>query len=514
VTVPDIYDGMTKNFHSEGLFSTETFGRVGDDDRSKRFAYIDMGTYVLHPTVYKELVKLKALYRGILSGKSYAKWDAKEKDFVRSDELEGSTGYSFFMSKWKDIKFRKTSSDVRTLKIDLIEKFRTESLVRYMVVIPAGLRDIEVDEHGRTSEDEINSMYRKVLSISNSIAHTSEYTNDSTQDTARWSLQLAFLEIYETLRAMLEGKKGFIQAKWSSRKIQNGTRNVISAMSFVAPSSTDPKLPKANDTITGLYQFMKGTLPLMIHGIKNSVVGESFNDTDSNVMLVDKKTLKPVPVQLSNKVRDQWFTVEGLEKTVDHYKNIDLRHKPLMISGYYGALIYDNGSEYRILKDIDELPEGRNKEDVRPITWAEFFYVIAYKYQDKTAGLVTRYPITGIGSIYPTLLKLKTTVVGNVRQELGPDWQPIEGMVAYEMPVHGESHVESMAVHVNRIDGARGLNADYDGDMTSLNILYGDESVKEIHDLMKTKVAYLDPRGGFQQQNSDPLEWTLLNMTA
>ena len=131
----------SSDFHPEGLFSTEIFGRVGEDSRDETFAYIPLKTTILHPVVFQRLERLKRLYSGILSGKSYAVWDEKEKDFVQSTEVDGKTGYHFFMSKWKDIKFKKGDSEIRNQRIDLINKYREEAVIKDVLVMPAGLRD-------------------------------------------------------------------------------------------------------------------------------------------------------------------------------------------------------------------------------------------------------------------------------------------------------------------------------------------------------------------------------------
>ncbi len=73
---------LSSNFHDDGLFSIAIFGRVGEDDRDKRFSYIDIKTRVFHPLIHKALVKLKGLYKDIMTGKAYAVWDDEEKDLV------------------------------------------------------------------------------------------------------------------------------------------------------------------------------------------------------------------------------------------------------------------------------------------------------------------------------------------------------------------------------------------------------------------------------------------------
>ena len=49
VTKLDIFEGGPPDFSEEGLFSTGIFGRVGDERRNYRFAYIDIKVPVLHP---------------------------------------------------------------------------------------------------------------------------------------------------------------------------------------------------------------------------------------------------------------------------------------------------------------------------------------------------------------------------------------------------------------------------------------------------------------------------------
>jgi len=138
ITVLDITDGATDNLHPEGLFSTEFFGRKGEDRRTEQFAYIDMHTRILHPILYDAYSKLKGLYKGILEGTDYADWDAKEKDFVRSNELDGQTGYAFFIKHMADIKFKRTGSAERDDRILLIQKNMDRALIRYLLVLPAG----------------------------------------------------------------------------------------------------------------------------------------------------------------------------------------------------------------------------------------------------------------------------------------------------------------------------------------------------------------------------------------
>ncbi|TSH67403.1 hypothetical protein FG611_26260, partial [Salmonella enterica subsp. enterica serovar Muenchen] len=81
VTTTDTFQGLTKNFHPEGLYSTEIFGLTGSEARDSTFSYIDIKLDIISPTVCLALFQLKQLYEEICSGKRFAIWNEKEKDF-------------------------------------------------------------------------------------------------------------------------------------------------------------------------------------------------------------------------------------------------------------------------------------------------------------------------------------------------------------------------------------------------------------------------------------------------
>ncbi len=269
VTVLDTFDGGSGNFHENGLFSVSIFGKVGDDRRSARFSYIDIKVHVFHPIVYRALVSLKRLYAGILSGKEYARWNEEVKDFERSDALQGQTGYHFFMSKWESIEFEETRSASREQNILLIKKYKTICTTNKIIVMPAGLRDVEIGADGRVREDEINTFYKKLLSLSNTISDASAKNSQDILNTVRYSIQATFNELYDILESMIEGKKKLLMDKWASRRLMNGTRNVITAMDTSTVYLGSPGSVKFNNTVIGLYQAMKAIMPVARYFVRN-----------------------------------------------------------------------------------------------------------------------------------------------------------------------------------------------------------------------------------------------------
>lgn len=518
VKVLDLFDGGTTNFHEDGLFSISIFGRVGSDERDSRFSYIDLHTEVFHPFIYYTLCQLKGLYKGIMAKKAYAVWDEKEKDFVPSDAVYGETGYAFFVKHWKDIKFKESGSAIREFRIKLIEKYREQALTSKVLVLPAGLRDVEIDEGGRIRQGEINDFYRSILSISNAI-NTNNVGSTRVIDSSRISLQLAFCRVFDYLEMLISGKGGFIQHRFASRKIFNGTRNVITSMDTSVEVLGQPNSPKVNNTVMGLHQTLKAVLPYAFHAILTGWISKVFNGAEGSAVLVNPSSRHREIIQLPHDIIDLWTTTTGIEKLINHFDDVSLRSKPIKVKDYYIGLVYRGPDmTFRFFNEIDELPPDRSKDDVYPITLGELFYVSGYKIWNDVPEYVTRYPVTNMGSIYPSFNYVKTTTVGEMRVELGEDWKPIRedasdySHVALEYPkADVDSWVDSLSPHPSRYTG---LEADHDGDMCSSNALYTTEAIEETRAYLNKADAYKAPGGGLKASPiTDTIERAMINMS-
>lgn len=490
----DIFDGATTNFHPEGLFSTEIFARVGDERRSLVYGFIDIKAPVFHPLIYMAITKLKRMYGDIMASRVWALWDDSKKDFVKAKPSEGArTGYSFFLEHWKDIVYEQGTSNIRNEYIKLVEKNKEIALTRYVVVMPAGLRDIEIDELNRKSEDEVNTLYRKFIALSNVIVESSLDTNSEVIDKPRYDMQLNFVALYDMIEALIKGKKKLFLGKVASRRIFNGTRNVITAMNTAVSELGKKGTPDFNSTIIGLYQYLQASLPVSAAQV-SQFLSAMFPDVNQPAILVDPKTLRMREIYLHVRYYDKWATTEGVEKIISSFKEEDIRDQPLMIDGYYLALLYlGPDGTFKVFNDITQLPASRSREHVRPLTLTDLFYLSVYRHFSKYPLFVTRYPVTGIGSIYPSKSHLRVTVGYEERRMLDDSWIDAgDSFVAYEFPVQGSAFVNSMMPHTSHLSR---LNADFDGDTSSGNIAYSDEAIAEAAKFFKTKKAYIGTDG-------------------
>lgn len=438
VTNHEIFEGVGGSFHNDGLFSTTIFGRVGSQERESNFGYINLGLEIIHPVVYRNLIRLRAFYEEIILGRSYAVFSDKEKDFVASNELEGSTGYQFFFANWKRIVFGETKSPIRANRLALVNKYKDRSTFSNMIVSPAAYREVEIDFNGRVEMNDINEHYRHLLTLARS---NPERVRDESElviyDRGRVGMQQTVLAIYAHYEKLLFGKKGFIQSKWVTRRVFNGTRGVLSALNLGTYDLDSNNRPKFKDGVTGINQTAVGNKHKTLYWMREKFINPVFDTLSNTVRLTNPKTLTLDWVELSNEDLDLWGTLEGNERLINELQAIPKRSRAITINDYYLALVYLGPDDtFRVFRDINELPKHLSRKNVRPITYSELVYLSLIEFQEDLVGFVTRYPVENYNSSFPLQFYIKTTIVGQVRKPLNDNWViDDDAPIAYEYPV-------------------------------------------------------------------------------
>lgn len=498
ITTTDTFAGMTKNFHPEGLYSTEIFGPIGKEDRDNNFAYIDVKLDIISPTVALGLFSLKSLYEDICSGRRYATWNEKEKDFEPAlpSDPGADTGYTFFISHYGDLTPKRNDSLRRDDTLDFFFKFRPVSLSRYVLVMPAGLRDLMVRQDGRDQEDEINPVYRRLITLARTVSERAAHSTIT--DPVRWKLQETFNEIWMHFFTLMDGKRGYARSKVTSRKVMNGTRNVLSSFSVGSELMGGADQIRATDTRQGLFQSLKSLLPVAQYQIRERYLS-NIRAGDGNLYGVNTKTLKREFLEVPGKVYDLFSTDDGIETLINRLEDRESRHKPVMIDdSHYVALIYSDEDAFKIFYDIDELPSDMDRKYVSGITLAELLYLSGYDVWNDYFTFVTRYPVAGRGSTYSSTIRLETTSPATLKHEINDDWSDYKDKTkpALSFPRRDiTDFVESMAVHPSRLAG---LGGDHDGDMTSSNAVFSEESLEENRKWVRSRNYWFDTNGRFK----------------
>lgn len=494
ITRMDIMEGATADFHDDGMFSTRIFGMVGSVERDEVFGKIPLNVRILHPKIYRDLTGLRELYKNILDGSATAKFDAELGDFQPSLDEDAETGYSFFMRHLPNLVLRKNNSPARMSRIDFIERWRHRMTVKNLPVMPAGLRDVEVGEDGRVVKHEINDLYWRTMAIVNSITVSRDMESPA-YDPARRALTNVVYEIYQLVEGIVGGKDGFLKDKWASRRVREGTRNVLTAMNTSGLHLDSLNVPSFDSTTLGVYQAAVSIAPLVLHWLRTGTTEKLLSAGDGNVPLIDKKTLQTVWVALPPQERDRWTTEDGLREVINQLIDIEARHRPVEIDGCYLALVYLGEGTFKIFHDIEELPAAYDRSNVHPITLMELIYLSGYSKWAKYFTDIVRYPITGDDSTYPSRIYVKSTSVGEIRRELDDMWQPMEGdeFLAVEFPKQGlVTYHDSESPQPSRLSG---LGADFDGDTGSATSVMIKDSLDETERYLGTRAAWITPSG-------------------
>lgn len=492
VKTVDIYEQNSTVFHHEGLFSTSIFGELGSEERMNLFGYMDLGLKILHPRIYKELISLSSIYKGILDGTKYATWDPKAKNFEESDKLDGETGFNFFMKHYDDIEFELTDSTQRLFKVLFIKKYKSKDIVmdKYLV-IPAGLREYTVTDSGKVMENEINAIYRKLLNAANT---AKQFKNDLTGKenefiiAARKRLQRVAVEIYDYIENLLDGKSKFIQGKWAKRSVMYGTRNVITATPYTIEDLNDNHGPKTTDAIIGIYQAAKGILPKTIFQARTRFLHDVFDMESTNAMLINPKTLKLESKKITEKTRSKWITDEGLEEIINKLLQDEIKNEAIIVDGHYLLLVYEEkDGTLRIVRNITHVEEFDPKK-ARPMTYGELIYLSIFDILAEYPAFLTRYPIVGFGGTVPVIPYLKSTIKTEVRDVILPD--TLNKIKVYEYPIIGTNWYNSLSPNFKHLEL---LGGDFDGDKVSLNFIWEEDAKKEVKKYLNSKSYYLTP---------------------
>lgn len=240
--------------HPEGLFSEKIFGLEGSPDReqAKKYSFINLNVYVIHPAVFEIL---KRLERKILS------YLSTEESFIvtSSGELitdeNGVTGISEFLKAFPNIKFR-GGTPVRDNLIKLIKQmYKDETMyINKLPVIPPKFRDMFQDQE--TKEwvmDELNNVYITIMRKAAQIKSIGK--SGALFDILNYNMQQAVNMHDKFIRTKISKKSGLIRSQMLGKRVDFSARAVI---------TPGPQL-KVNEIGVPLRAAVKLFEPFLVH---------------------------------------------------------------------------------------------------------------------------------------------------------------------------------------------------------------------------------------------------------
>jgi len=523
VTSIFIRQPSSTEFDTNGLFSEEIFGQVGSPERLIKFGYIDLKCNILHPLIYNNIMKLSRWYVEILASKTYAIFDEKTKTFVKSTKEEGgSTGFLFFINHLHKLTFGKSESLTQQDKINVIAKNPHKLLINKMLVIPAGWRDITVEDT-RIDKDSVNKLYSSLINYARALPDGG--TTDDIYNGIMFSIQKKVCEIFVFLFDIAEGKQGFFQRKYGSRNLALGTRNVISTSNLSTKNPTAMDYLKIDEIGVPLFQTAKMFMPLVVYGLKMYFFNESFSMSSDNIAAINPKTLTLDYIPISEEEKNKFLSSDGIEKMINLFRDKATRHYPVKITSeetgkeYYLYMVYDTGKyiyktrsieELKVLLQAQKIPF--NPRLLRPMTYSELIYVATYMVTKTRFSYVTRYPAIGIGSLVPSKIHLLSTSPDRSVKFVisGTNATDLEYYTLPNYPILDASYIDSVGVHPSVLQG---LGGDFDGDTVSVSGILTTEATEECKNHLADKSRYIDSNGNIVCAKTDIVNLTLHNLS-
>jgi len=486
ITTVNLFENMGRQIDENGLYSQRIFGSVGSEKRMTTFAYIDIYVPLLHPRIYYYLTKLSKLYMNIMAGKAYAVFNNKTKDFEASDIANGETGFTFFMKHVYELNPPKRDGAERNDIIEVFKKYQKKGTLTNdkLLVLPAGLRDFEVDKHDRVIENEVNDYYRAIFNAAQILKNID---HDSTADAFMFNLQNKIELLRDFIKRFLNGKKGLINGDYFSRAVEYRSRTVITGTPLKLK-----RLDEIPDDIidrceVGILQYTKSLDPITKHHVISKFISNAISEERDDVYLFDKN-MKLTTIPTTSKVKRRWLTDDGLDKVMNMLMDSSINNEPVMVEDHYLAVLEDTGETITYYADPHSIPESKY---LRPITYGELFFLSIYETVNKYPAVLTRYPIAEQGSIVPVILGLHTTTkTRNVKfKYVGIDSKKYS---INKYPTQDNEWVHGMNIPFMRMEG---FGADRDGDQMSVTALMMDDSIEETMELFNRDVLYISTDG-------------------
>ena len=417
-TSTDIFDGTSKAFAQDGLYSTRIYDVIGSPARYSLFSYKHLGVPILHPKLYIDIISLSGMFEKIVTSKMFVIYNEKTKEFEESDVDTGFTGYSYFMKYVMDMKLPTTDSEARAEKIKTIEVFRSKGtiFIDNIYILPAGMREYKINEDGRDEEDEINDFYKSIIRLSNMLINSNVSKEDrDILDPTIVKLQNTIVDLYEYIINLMNGKHKRIRGSWLTRDVDSGTRNILSSIPTQITDLDDKdSFVGFNDTIVGVYQYIMMYAEMMRFHLLNKVLYSIFDVESGRATLFDMKTYKSKQVTLKRKEFELWTTVDGINNIMFKMANDKVLNSDIVVNGNYLLLKEDVIGETYIRFNSEDIVDIGN---ITPLTYGELFMIITTFLKGKVGATLTRYPITRQGSnfltipvIYSTSKPIKTVV--------------------------------------------------------------------------------------------------------
>jgi hypothetical protein len=492
ISNPSLFSGMGVPT-SDGLLSQEIFG-ITQKERSGTFAYIDLHEYFLDPSCYKALLRLDSKFNYIIKALKKYKIDA---DGSLVEDEGGGTGLRWLKANFNKIKFKKTDSRSRDMRIRYIQHNNSlgRMWINKYIVIPPFYRDVNSAKRS-TGVGQINTFYINLITAARAIQENNDYgmsladaTCAKVQDTIRaiydWFCGNSNDSIQDPGTG-LSGKTGIIRANmaytadYSSRLVicaPELKKETIDDLMVDIDRSAMPLAAVVADfypfVIFHMRQFFENQL-LNINHIEAAYPDGSVVDAEvQNPMIAFSDDV--LKEQLKNFVysHDNRFLPVEIPTVQPIPKN-----RPIAMVFKYKRWQKENAPE------IDE------PVFTRPLTWTDVIYMAAVKSVEGKTVSITRFPYDSYFNTIYTKVEVASTseteqlIVNGEYYKFYPKIRKED----INTP-SAKKFVDVMQLSNLYLDG---MGGDYDGDTVIVKGSFMNETNKELEKFTDSKANFIN----------------------
>lgn len=464
-----------------GLVSNELFG-ITINKRKSTFGYIDLHGHFFHPHIYKVIKRFFRDVEKIVSGSENFSID--ENGHLVKDP-NGQTGIDFLYKNWNKIVFEEGDSTIRNERVQMVmQSKRDEVFMSKQIVIPPFYRDITTTNRGGSTDD-VNNMYTTLIRLSSLINAGDMF--DFSFHTTNFHIQNVLVEIYDYFKVKLEKKNGMIRKYLMGKNVDYCTRTVITAPTFHANSPEELKIGMRRCGVP-LSQCLSLAFPFVAAWIRNWFNYNVFSNSPLGISVnrkgesIDGKALDNPEHIISDKF---------IRKKIDQYiRDPESRFERITLKDVSGGDVF--------LRLTGKSFDDDSRDEISPLynrhmTWTDLFYIACVDVLKDKHCMVTRYPISdqyGIFMAEIEVLSTVSTIPMYLNGELYKYYPWIDFKYSYE---------DIATAFIDSVEFAnsylKGIGGDYDGDQTTIKILWSQEANEECHRKMNEKSFFLRQDG-------------------
>lgn len=500
---------------SDGLLSNEIFG-ITQKDRAGTFAYIDLYEYFIDPSCFKTLCRLDSKFKEIAAGTK--KYRITSDGQLEEDNEKGGTGIKWLKANFSKIKFKRTDSRARDMRIRYINhnaKLGRIFINKYLV-IPPYYRDVNTASRKRTGVGQINTLYVRLITAVNSIKENDDY-GLSMADTTCFRVQDTIKTIYDWFCGNtnpnivdkgtgLSGKLGIIKGSNMNYTADYSARLVLTApeLKVETPDDLMSTLDKSAVPLSAVAAIF---YPFMLFHIRKFFENIFLNNTD--LYILDKNG-KEIPYNVSENMM-MYFSDDVIKDNLKQFiHSHDNRFKPISVpvKNMKNTYLRFSGQSWRNPKDITTDPEPIIH---RPLTWVDVIYLAAKRSSDGKQIIITRYPHDlYFNTIYTGIEVSSTTETEPIIYQ--GEFYPFYPKIRMEdIGTNTKTRfVDTMRISNLYLGGMRG---DYDGDTVQIKGAYFNETNQEIINIENSKSNFIDSGCENVRQSSKEAIQALYNLT-